>query len=67
MLLANAYNELPDKEIHRVSVAELAAKLGFNSNNEDYLKDALRELRACEVEWNILGKNNKEEWGLRVC
>ena len=64
VLLANAYNELPDKEIHRVSVAELAAKLGFNSNNEDYLKDALRELRACEVEWNILGKNNKEEWGV---
>ena len=64
VLLANAYNELPDKEIHRVSVAELAAKLGFNSNNEDYLKEALRELRACEVEWNILGKNNKEEWGV---
>ena len=64
VLLANAYNELPHKEIHRVSVAELAAKLGFNSNNEDYLKDALRELRACEVEWNILGKNNKEEWGV---
>ena len=64
VLLANAYNELPDKEIHQVSVAELAAKLGFNSNNEDYLKDALRELRACEVEWNILGKNNKEEWGV---
>ena len=64
VLLANAYNELPDKEIHSVSVAELAAKLGFDSNNEDYLKDALRELRACEVEWNILGKNNKEEWGV---
>lgn len=64
VLLANAYNELPDKEIHCVSVAELAAKLGFNSNNEDYLKDALRELRACEVEWNILGKNNREEWGV---
>ena len=64
VLLANAYNELPDKEIHHVSVAELAAKLGFNSNNEDYLKDALRELRACEVEWNILGKNNREEWGV---
>ena len=64
VLLANAYHELPDKEIHTVSVAELAAKLGFKSNNEDYLKDALRELRACEVEWNILGKNNKEEWGV---
>ena len=33
VLLANAYDELPDKDIHHVSVAELAAKLGFNSGN----------------------------------
>ena len=38
VLLANAYDELPNKEIHRVSVVELAAKLGFNSGNQDYLK-----------------------------
>jgi hypothetical protein len=64
VLLANAYNELPDKEIHSVSVAELAAKLGFDSKNEDYLKEALRALRNFEVQWNILGKDNKQEWGV---
>ena len=64
VLLANAYNELPEKEIHRVSVAELSAKLGFDSKNEDYLKEALRALRNCEVEWNILGKDKKQEWGV---
>ena len=64
VLLANAYNELPEKDIHTISVGELAAKLGFHSHNLDHLKEALRELRACEVQWNILGKNDKEEWGV---
>ena len=48
ILLANAYNELPDKEVHVVSIAELAAKLGFDSNNHDHLKEMLRALRNCE-------------------
>ena len=64
VLLANAYNELPHKEIHSVSVAELSAKLGFDSKNEEYLKDTLKSLRNCEVEWNILRKDKKQEWGV---
>ena len=64
VLLANAYNELPNQEIHRVSMVELAAKLGFDSKNEDYLKEVLRELRFCEVEWNLLNKDNKQIWGV---
>ena len=64
VLLANAYNELPNQEIHRVSMVELAAKLGFDSKNEDYLKEMLRKLRSCEVEWNLLGKDNKQKWGI---
>ena len=64
ILLANAYNELPDKEIHSVSVTDLAAKLGYDSNDLDYLKDTLKSLRNCEVEWNILRKDKKQEWGV---
>ena len=64
VLLANAYNELPNKEIHRVSVTELARKLGFNSHNEDYLKDTLEALVDCTVKWNVLDKDKKEEWGI---
>ena len=64
VLLANAYNELPNRDIHRVSVAELAKKLGFNSHNEDYLKDTLEALVDCKVEWNVLGKDKEEEWGV---
>ena len=64
VLLANAYNELPDKDIHRVSMVELAAKLGFGDGNQEYLKEVLRSLRSCEVEWNLLNKDNKQVWGI---
>ena len=64
VLLANAYDELPNQDIHRVSVAELAKSLGFNSHNEDYLKDTLEALVDCVVKWNLLGKDKKEKWGV---
>lgn len=64
VLLANAYNELPNKDIHRVSVAELAKSLGFNSRDYDHLKETLEALVDCTIKWNILGKDKKEEWGV---
>ena len=64
VLLANAYNELPNQEMHHVSMVELAAKLGFDSKNEDYLKATLEALVDCKVEWNILDKDKVEEWGV---
>ena len=63
VLLANAYHELADKDIHRVSMVELAAKLGFDSKNDEYLKRMIKSLVDCTVEWNTLGKNNKQVWG----
>ncbi len=63
VLLANAYNELPDKDIHSVGVAELASKLGYESNDLDYLKETLEALGACQVKWNLLDKDKKEKWG----
>lgn len=66
VLLANAYDELPHTDLYRVSIAELAAKLGFNSKNENYLKEILEALVDCKVRWNLLGKNKEEEWGVAV-
>ena len=63
VLLANAYHELANKDIHRVSMVELAAKLGFDSKNDEYLKGMIKSLVDCTVEWNILSKNNKQVWG----
>ena len=64
VLLANAYDELPNREIHRVSVVELAEKLSFNSRNQEHLKEMLKALTECMVEWNILGKDDKQVWGV---
>ena len=64
VLLANAYKELPDKDIHCVSLVELAAKLGFDSKNDDYLKEILESIIDFKVKWNILGKDKKQEWGV---
>ena len=66
VLLANAYDELPNTDIYRVSVAELATKLGFNSKNEDYLKEILEALVDYKVKWNLLDKDKEEEWGVAV-
>ena len=63
VLLANAYNELQTAEVHRVSVVELAAKLGYDSNDLDYLKETLEALGTCQVKWNLLNKDDKEKWG----
>ena len=64
VLLANAYNELPDKDIHSVSIVELAAKLGFGDGNQEYLKEMLCSLVDCTVEWNVLDKDQTQEWGV---
>ena len=64
VLLANAYDELPNTDIYSVSVVELAAKLGFNSKNENYLKELLEALVDFKVEWNLLDKDKVEEWGV---
>ena len=66
ILLANAYDELPNTDIYRVSVAELAAKLGFNSKNEGYLAEILEALVDYKVKWNLLDKDKEEEWGVAV-
>ena len=66
VLLANAYSELPNKEGHSISVGELAAKLGFKDihSNQHYLEETLKALVDCKVEWNLLDKDNVEEWGV---
>lgn len=63
VLLANAYNELPNRDIHTINITELAAKIGVQ-NNQTYLKEALESLVDCTVKWNILEKDKEVEWGV---
>ena len=63
VLLANAYDQLPSTDIYHIGVVELAKSLGFDSHNEEYLKETLKALVDCTVEWNVLRKDRKGEWG----
>ena len=42
LLLANAYDELPIREKHRIGVAELTQALGYSSRNDAHLKKLLK-------------------------
>jgi hypothetical protein len=63
VLLANAYDELPVKERHAITIKELADVLEYHSHDRNHVKSALRSLVTCEVEWNILDKDQSWEWG----
>jgi hypothetical protein len=64
LLLANAYDELPTVEEHRIAVRELVRVLAYHGHHEVYLKEALEALVGCTVPWNILAKDNQWEWGV---
>jgi hypothetical protein len=64
VLLANAYDELPFQDEYGIKLKELSHVLEFDSKKEDYLKEALRALTTCAVEWDVLGKDGEQEWGI---
>jgi Initiator Replication protein, WH1/Initiator Rep protein, WH2 len=64
VLLANAYDELPVQEHHRIRIQDLMRALEFDSKNDEYLKEALEALVSCKVKWNILDKDGEHEWGV---
>ena len=63
VLLANAYDELHLKEKYSIKISDLSDVLWFDSKNIDYLKKSLKAIRQYEIEWNILWKDWKQEWG----
>ena len=67
VLLSRAYDDLPHWErvrVHRVPVGEVLDALGTTTRNTEHLKDLLTSLATTPVEWNVLGKDNVEEWGV---
>lgn len=64
VLLAAAYDRLPDQDEHTIRLADLAAALQFDSNDYDALKGPIRELVGAMVEWNTLEKDKGTAWGV---
>lgn len=65
VLLLNAFEELPDERVvhHSIALRDLARVCGFDSNNWEYLQDALRALTDVKIEWNVIDDVGKNVWG----
>lgn len=61
VLLANAYDDLLNKDEYTIKIKDLAEILKFDSKDLELLKDSIRVLCGVQVEWNILNKDD-EEW-----
>lgn len=64
VLLLNAYDDLETKTKHRIDARTLTLMIGYNSNDIETLKDALRGLAETLVEWDILSEKGEPDWGV---
>jgi len=64
VLLLNAYDTLTTRRSHRIDARTLCLMIGYNSNDTDTLKAALRGLAETVAEWNMLDEKGREEWGV---
>lgn len=66
VLLLNAYDELPEKDVleHKIRLNTLAEVAGFDSNDHELLRGALEALVDVKIRWNVLDDDGEEEWGV---
>jgi len=59
----NAFKKDKNVRSFTVTADELLIFFGLGKKNHDYLRAELRKLRKIEIEYNILNKDKKNEWG----
>jgi hypothetical protein len=64
VLLLNAYDDLLAKPAHRIDARTLCLMIGYNSNDMETLKAALRSLAETVAEWDMLDARGRQEWGV---
>jgi plasmid replication initiation protein len=64
VLLAYAFDGLMEKEEHYINLKDLYSQLEYNSNDINHIKELLKNIVSINVEWNILRKDGKQEWGV---
>ncbi|MDT1062152.1 replication initiation protein [Paracoccus sp. CPCC 101403] len=64
VLLLNAYDHLMTRPSHRIDARTLCTMIGYNSNDMDTLKQALRSLAETLAEWDMLDDKGRQEWGV---
>lgn len=64
VLLLNAYDDLLTKPRHKIEARTLSVMIGYDSNDIDTLKNVLRALAETTAEWDMLGDDGQQEWGV---
>jgi hypothetical protein len=64
LLLLNAYDTLTTQASHRIDARTLCLMIGYNSNDTETLKTALRGLVETVAEWDMLDDKGRQEWGV---
>jgi Initiator Replication protein/DnaA N-terminal domain len=62
VLLKNAYDEIGKEKYHTIRLAEIKNLIGWEGKNYVKLKTSLRKLVNTKIEWNIFGKDKKNQW-----
>ncbi len=65
VLLLNAFPRLKEQEVHTINASEVCRLLGSKTRNYETIKEAFRQLRRADVEWNIFHKVGESEWSQR--
>ncbi len=61
VLLLNAYDPLVTQSRHRINARTLCLMIGYNSNDMEALKTALRGLAETVVGWDMLNDKGRQE------
>ncbi|MDN5788893.1 replication initiation protein, partial [Pseudorhodobacter sp.] len=64
VLLLNAYDTLISQTKHQIDARTLSLMIGYNSNDMETLRAALRGLAETVAEWDMLDEKGKQEWGV---
>lgn len=64
VLLLNAYDRLGTAQMFEMDARTLCMMVGYNSNDFDTLKASLRGLAETVAEWDMLGADGAQEWGV---
>ena len=62
--MLNAYDTLTSHATHAIDARTLCMMIGYNSNDMDTLKTALRGLAETVAEWDMLDEKGQQEWGV---
>ena len=57
ILLFNALEKINNEDIHELPLKQLCSLMGYNSNDINLIKKALKSLISVVIEWNLLDDN----------